>query len=366
MGSLADAFDSSAYRGAAGVTGVAQNPGAPRAASAPFDSSAYAGAAGVTGVVGATVNDPYNARVTGNGTMTVSLFDERGPRSSRPEDVDAYARDNYGYLAGFLDHPEIGGILRDAAINRWSPGKLYGAVSATDWWKNTSAAQRTWQQLKNEDPAEARRLVAQTAATVTNRAQSLGLGLSAGAIGSIAHQATVNGWTDAQVVDRLVNQINWATIEAGDLTAKRDEVKAIGSDYLVGVSDTTAQNYAARIASGEMTEEGVRSAMQQQARARFGWMASELDQGITVKDYLAPVADTIARELGVTGAEIDLMDSKWLKMVETRGEDGKMRAATLDEAMLAARRQPEFNNTQKAKEMTGSLSGAISKMFGGA
>jgi len=326
-----------------------------------FDSSAYAGAAGVTGVA----QDPYNGNNPNDMPSKYGInFDERGPKSAAPEDVDAYVRDNYGYLAGFLDIPDVGNILRDAAINKWSPGKLYGAISATDWWKSTSAAARTWTQLANEDPAEARRLVAQTAATVTNRAQSLGLGLSGAAIGSIASMATKNGWTDSQMVDHLMGQVNWQQIQAGDLTAKRDEVLAIGADYLVGVDASTAQNYAMRIASGEMTESGVKSAMLKQAKARFGWMADELDQGITVKDFLEPVRQTISRELGVANESIDLMDSKWLKMVETRGEDGKMRAATLDEAMLTARRDPMFNNTQKAKEMTTSLNGTLTKMFG--
>ena len=361
MGSLGN-FGAGTPYGPGGHGMQPTSPTVPAAPVQPFDSSAYRGAAGVTGVA----QDPYNGNNPNDDPTRYGIhFDERGPRSFAPEDIDAYARDNYGYLAGFLDHPEIGNILREAAKNKWSPGKLYGAVSATDWWQNTNAAARTWTQLQNEDPAEARRLVGQTAATITNRAKSLGLNLGAGIIGSIANDATRNGWTDAQIVDRLVNQINWATLEAGDLTAKRDEVKAIAGDYLVGVSDQTAQNYAARIASGEMTEQGVRSAMQQQAKARFGWMASEIDQGITVKDYLAPIADTIGRELGVAPESINLMDSKWLKMVETRGDDGKMRAATLDEAMLTARRDPAFNNTQKAKEMTTSISSAITNLFGG-
>jgi len=280
------------------------------------------------------------------------------------QNPDTYARQNYGMLAGFLNHPEIGPILKQAANEKWDELKLYGRVTQTNFWKSTSAAARTWWQLQNEDPAEARRLVGQTAATIQNRARTLGLNMSAGQIAGLAAQATQNGWTDAQTVDMLMQQVNWATIESGDLTALRDDVKAIGSDYLVAVEDGTAQNYAQKIASGEMSMEGVRSAMLKQAKARFGWMADELDSGITVKQYLQPIRDTIARELEMAPEAVDLTDSKWLKMVETQGEDGKLRAATMNEAMLAARREPQWANTRNAQETSTQMVSTISKMFG--
>lgn len=286
------------------------------------------------------------------------------PPAAPPANPEAYARANYGMLAGFLNHPEIGPILRQAANENWDELKLYGRVTQTNFWKNTNAAARTWWQLTNEDPAEARRLVGQTAATIQNKAQSLGLNMNSQQIASLAATATQNGWTDAQTVDMIMQQVNWSTIEAGDLTALRDNVKAIAGDYLVGVNDETAQNYAARIASGEMSMEGVRSAMLKQAKSRFGWMADELDQGITVKQYLQPIRDTIARELEVAPESIDLTDSKWLKHVETRGEDGQLRAATMNEAMLSARREPQWANTRGAQETSTQMIGMISDMFG--
>jgi len=276
--------------------------------------------------------------------------------------ADTIARQKYGYLAGFLNHPEVGPILRKAATEGWGELELYGAISKTSFWKNNSAAQRTWWQLQNEDPAEARRQVAQTQATIKNRAETLGVNVNTGAL---AAAATANGWTDAQTIDSILQQVNWATLEAGDLTAMRDDVLALGSDYLVGVSQQTAQNYAAKIASGEMSMEGVRSAMQKQAKARFGWMADQLDQGMTVKDYFAPIKDVIARELGVAHEEVDLMDSKYLKMVERKDEKtGELRAATLDEAMLTARRDPRFAKSQKAEEMSTNLAGMVTEIFG--
>jgi len=286
-----------------------------------------------------------------------------GPGATRAQ-VEEYVRNNYGYLGAFMDVPEVGSILYNAAVNGWSEGKLKGALYQTSWWKNTSAAQRTWQQLVAEDPAEARRQVAQNAATINDRARSLGLGMSAGQISSIASMATANGWNDSQRIDYLIGQVNWSTLQGGDLTAMRDDVKAIGSNYLTTVSEQTAQNYAMRMASGELTQEGVASIMRNQAKARFGYLAEEIDQGISVKDYFMPIRDTIARELGLNAEAVDMMDPKWLGMMETKGDDGKVRAATLNEAMLSARKRPEFAGSQKAQEMGTQLTGVIADMFG--
>lgn len=304
-------------------------------------------------------------RTNTDATGPYGLPSDMGAPTGVTGSADQTARAKYGYLAGFLNHPEIGPILRKAAEAGWGEMELYGAVTQTKFWQETSAAQRTWWQLTNEDPAEAKRLVGQTAATIQNRARSLGLPMSSGAIASLATTAAANGWTDAQTVDQIMQQVNWATLESGDLTAIRDDVKATGGDYLVNVSDATAQNYAARIASGEMTLQGVKSAMLKQAKARFGWMAEELDQGITVKDYFRPTRDVIANELGVPQEEVDLMSSKYMSLIERRDEKtGQMRAATLDEAMLAARRDPRFANTEKAKQMTTSLMDTVTNMFG--
>jgi urease gamma subunit len=308
---------------------------------------------------------PQAPGVGSHNTGFTTTFDITTPlRSTSREDVDAYIRENYGQMAGFINHPEIGKILREAALGEFDYGKLYGRVVATDWWKNTSAAQRTWQQLASEDPAEARRLVNQTAATMNNRAKSLGLNLSAAQIGGMATTATVNGWTDAQTVDQLMQQVNWATLKAGDLTAKRDEVMTIAGDYLVGVSASTAQSYAEAMASGEMSPQGVRSAMMKQAKARFGYLSSELDQGMTVKQYFAPVANRIEQELELGSGSVDMMDSKWLSMLEKTGDDGKLRAATLHEATQMARKDSRWANTQKAQEQTTNMMSSIGRIFG--
>ena len=270
----------------------------------------------------------------------------------------------YGYAAAFLEHPEVGPILRTAARRGWGEEELYGAISQTTWWKNTSDNARSWEMLVNEDPATASRVAAELAATIQNRARTLGVTMSGDQITSLARTAAQNGWTEDQVIDRLVAQASWSTLAAGDLTANRDKVKAMASEYLVNVSDATAQQYAARMASGEMSEDGVRSAFQRQARSRFAWMADDIDQGVTPSMYLDPIKQTIAAELEVAPDEVNLMDGEYLGMVEVPGEDGKMRAATIREAQLSARKDPRWKNTSRAQAQISRTASFIQEAMG--
>ena len=281
-----------------------------------------------------------------------------------PGGTDAFIRANYPYMASFLGHPEVGPILRRAAQEGWDESRLYGAVQATSWWQSTSQSARAWEMLVAEDPSTAKAQAAETAANLQNRARSLGLNMSTGQLQSLAVTATKNGWTDNQVVDELLRNLNWASVQAGDLTAIRDTVKSIGAQYLVNVSDSTAQQYAAAIASGEMSEAGVASVMQRSAKQRFTWMADEIDQGITPSQALMPIRDTIASELEVAPEAVNMMDPKWMGMIEVAGENGERRGATLNEARLAARKDPMWQGTRGAQELMTKASSAIRDVFG--
>lgn len=287
-----------------------------------------------------------------------------GPGASVAE-LESYVRQKYGYMAGFLNIPEVRDVLMDAARNGWGPEELYGALSSTNWWKSTSAAARTWQQLVSEDPAEANRMAQENAATISDAAQRYGLRLSSAQIGSLAVETAKNGWSAEQQIDNILRNVNWETLQGGDLTASRDRVRALASQYLIRLSEQTARDYAERIARGELTEEGVMSMFQSQAKARFSYMAPLIDQGVTPNDYFAPARDVIASTLEVGSDTIDMMDPKWMGVLEVKDEgSGQLRAATMNEAMLSARRRPEWVNTRNAQELTASMVSGLANAFG--
>ena len=272
----------------------------------------------------------------------------------------------YPQVAAGLQDPDVARILRQAANEGgWDDIKLYGALITTKWWKTTSDLARTFDALAIEDPATAARMAAQQAAALQNRSRELGLGLSQQEIGNLAWASARHGWTEAEQVDRMLKTVDWAKLEPGNLEYFKNRAIQIGAQYLTTVSESTAQGYAMRMASGEMTEAGVASAMARQAKIRFSWMSDDIDQGVTPSQYLEPVRMKIAEELELPISDVNLMDSKWLSMVERQDEaSGKMRSATLYEATMAARRDPAWVKTQNANTAISEASGFLRSAFG--
>jgi hypothetical protein len=353
---MSDTFDDRSYR-----------YGSPNQVRQLTGVGASAGSGGRTqqpGAVTATAEAGWDY-LQGRGTTRDGTQPGLGPAASTGQILD-YIAENYPGMVGFFNtNQEIRSKLVEAAKWGWSPSKLQAEVQATTWYRTTSNQAREFEILQSTNPAEAQAQVAAIAASIQNSAQTMGVGLAGSAIAGMAWQAARNGWTDAQTIDALLANLDWSTVEGGQLTATRDDIKAVAGQFLVDVSDTTAQQYAARIASGELTLEGVRSIMQRQATGRFSWLSDTIDQGVTPADYFAPVRDVIARTLEVAPDSINLMDPRWLGLVEVRDrETGQMRAATLNEAMLSARGRSEFVNTQGAGEMSAGLIQMAKEAFG--
>ncbi len=201
-------------------------------------------------------------------------------------------------------------------------------------------------------------------AAVRNRAGMLGITFDDAAIMSIAKTVVDASWSSDQLDDYLVPAAQ-STNQAGVITATVNQVQQLAARQLLKVSDATAREWAARVASGEMDLDGVQSLLQAQAVQRYGWAASQISQGIGVRDLLLPTRDRIADELEMNPEEIDLMDEQWLGMVQTADANGQIRAATDSEAIMRARQRAEWANTRKAGDLAANTVMTIRNYFGG-
>lgn len=193
--------------------------------------------------------------------------------------------------------------------------------------------------------------IANLAAELSDRAKQLGLTLTDTEITELAKEAITNRWSEAVINDKLLVSVDWQKVTGGDLTAGVDLIKGMGASYLIAVTDDQARDWSLRMAQGEMSQSGLASMLQAQARARYAWMGKLIDQGVKPADYFAPIRNVVAQTLEMSPDAIDLLDPKWMKMLEIRDEKtGDVRAATLREAMVAARNEPEWARTSQAQE----------------
>lgn len=288
------------------------------------------------------------------------------PANASPAEVDNYIRTYYGYMAAFMAIPEVANVLRTAAKSGFDQYRLFGAISATTWWKTTDANARQWLTLSSQDPAEANRLRQQKGGSIRDNAGRLGVNLSGTALSQLTEDSLRYGWNDSQVLDAILGHAEFRAGQMqGMLGANIDNVKAMSAQYGMLMADKTAYDWAMRVLNESLTPEGIETSLRRQAKARYSYMADLIDQGVTVMDYFEPIRSTIANELELSPDEVNLLDQRYLAMMEVRDpQTGQLRGATTSEAQKAARRDYRWKDTRAAGEMAAGMVSLLDRAMG--
>jgi hypothetical protein len=207
--------------------------------------------------------------------------------------------------------------------------------------------------------------IAAAAAAITNEAATLGLSLDTPAINSLASTVVKQKWSGDMLTQYLTSGVDFSKLGAGSLTAGVDNIKKMAKEQLLNISDTSAQEYSRRMLSGEMSQEGLQALFVEQAKKNYAWATPTLDKGITMQAYLMPSRDFIANQLEKPTEAVDMMDPKYLSMMQTiDAKTGQARAASLSEMQVNARQDPDFAKTNKARAMTQNAALAIRSFMG--
>jgi hypothetical protein len=274
-------------------------------------------------------------------------------RPTTPEEVNQYIKDNYGYMFGFIRDPDLGPILEQAARERLSKDMLYGRISGTKWWKTHNDAQRKWQQITNEDPATAANMRAQKRASMANQLGMLGVSMSSQQLDQIVEMSLSSGMTPDQETDTL---LSYATpgdngYTQGDLGATQQQIQQLQSQYMIvrqnGFKDVA--DLAKRIASGELSMDGVRAIYANQAKSLFANnkdMIDAINSGASPYDMLTNQRNAMANVLEVDPDQIDMVNNpQYRKAIDMVDDKGQHRIMSVSEAEQLARDQPGYKNT---------------------
>jgi hypothetical protein len=294
-----------------------------------------------------------------------------------PEEIDAFARSNYGYLAAYLEDPEIGPILKQAAREGWDQGRLRGALSNTNWWKTTAQTAREFDAEKNMDPASWEEKVQQRLEQIRRQAGLMGLAISGkidlGGFGSydrdyhIAVQSLREGWDDKKIMAALFKEGGFQVDKdygEGMIGAQADQVKAMARAYMLPVSESQANAYAQAIMEGRMDIEGVEAAYRDLAKGRYPGLAAQIDAGIRPEQFFDTYKQQAAQLLEIDPDTINMMDPKWSPMTELVGADGVRRPMTLSESADYLRSRPEYDRTDNAMTEASRVAELLAKTFG--
>jgi len=201
-------------------------------------------------------------------------------------------------------------------------------------------------------------------AAIRNQAATLGLPMDDASIKALARTVVNDNWSGDQLTDHLLLDPTKMNNE-GSFATTASQIKTMAANQLVHINDDTAKGWARSILSGEMDITTVSTILMQQALGEFGWASDTLKAGATMRDVLSPTRDTIARELELNPDQIDMMDTKWRGMMQVANEDGTKRAATLTEAVRAARKDAKYANTAGAARTAAEAATLLRNVFEG-
>lgn len=274
-------------------------------------------------------------------------------------------------FAYLLDEPDLGNLFEQAVRGGWGPGEFQSHLMATFWWHHHSETARNWDTLVATDKAEAVRQRAIRIDEVSNEARRLGVSLKPWDIAGIAEQSLRGGWENTRITQRIAQFLGSRPLaQAGDIRASMQDLRALGKQYAINFPNSTLQKWATAIATGRLTQDGIRSYMVNQAKGRLDpknendVLRDALDSGLTVRDAYQGVIQTVSSELEVDPSRVDLADNYWGKLLDFTDANGVQRPMNQTEATGWARSQNAWQSTNSSHERYSELANAMTTKWG--
>lgn len=288
--------------------------------------------------------------------------------------IDSLVRTEFGALAWYTQVPELAGVIRGAIREGIvDPNVIVGRISQTDWWKQTLPAMRRWMQFVHESGGETSAAVQEAinrqTEQVATEAKRLGVNMPPDRARQLASDALKFEWTGEMLTKNIVADFEWkgsdsAQGQAGVIAAA---FKQVASDYLVPISDATMDKWVSDALMGNVNEEMFRGYIAEQAKSLFPGLATAIDRGISVRQYVSPYVELAARELETSPDMIDLMDPKWSKPLFQIDKDGNPVQMSLAQWQTELRRNTVYGwqNTKAARAEAYETAGFIRNVFEG-
>lgn len=202
------------------------------------------------------------------------------------------------------------------------------------------------------------------AARILNDSRTLGLNLGNEKIMYLATVAEKLNFSEDQVRDQILSNVDWNTLEGGDLKAQVDTIRAMAKNYLIPIDENAVRDYSLRVSSGELSQEGLTNIFRTQSLAANPWAKVALDQNITPADLLKGHQQYVAQSLEIDPSQVDLTDNNYINMMTVKDQAGNTRVATLGELRSNVRKDARWAQTQQAQSLGANMANMVAKIFG--
>lgn len=279
----------------------------------------------------------------------------------------------YGWAAMYLKDIELGPLIRRAAAEGWGQNEIDGAIQNTRWYQNTGTTARNWDISKAKDPATQATLVQRRLAEINTGAMALGLNITGvvdlGEFGRynkayyMAVQSLREGWTDQMLKTAVIEEGGFDPTKAqraGVLKQQAYALKKQAAEYMLPMSDETANRYAGEMLTGKMTEDTFVAILTDQAKMRFPTLAALIDRGATPWKFFDSYRSVIADTLEMDDNQVDFMSPQFSEVLDyVDPASGQTRFMTLTEARTWAKNRSGWDFTQQAADAAQRASKAL-------
>ena len=275
----------------------------------------------------------------------------------------------YGYIAALAANvPDIKNTLDAAIQGGWTPDHFAAVLQGTNWYKKTSDAQRQATILKASNPGEYARQRNLKLHSIDQVQRQIGVSLSSADLNHLTDQALNLGWTDQEITNYVTAQVkvtHGGVGLKGQAAVTTDALKSQAADYFVPMSDQTLQQWTQQILRGSVPAASFTSYLKEQAKSMFPNLATAIDSGVTVKQYVEPYRQIAARTLEIAPDSVNLQDPKFGKgLTQVDPKTGQRVSMSLSDYQTYLRGLPDYEHTDQARQQAASLTENITKMFG--
>lgn len=272
----------------------------------------------------------------------------------------------FGWAASFINHPELGPILREASENNWDPEKLRRRVEATDWYQSRTASQIKFDRDEQLYPTDTQQRVDRSARGIKEIVSGYGGYLTDDQVNELARESVRSGWNEQETLDavaaEMVKGSDSGTLRFG-ITGRG--VRQLASDFAVPLSDFAADEWSTKIATGQMNQADYENWLRSQSKSLYPTLSADIDRGVSVKALTDPYRQVAARTLGIAPESVDFSSDRWNAALNF--DDGKgRRMMTLTEwgDMLRTDSRYGYEYTEEAQNKAYTIVEAIGQMFG--
>ena len=314
---------------------------------------------------------PQNVGSAGGGSPTA-------PPAALPTQPGASAEQiaisRYGLFASYLNDPEWGPIIKQAATEGRDEAWLEGQLSQTNKWKTTSDTARQFDFTATTDPATAQAQVQTQLFSIRAYARANGIVLDDNTLNQLATASARLGWSADEMHAMVGAHFTYTAGQAeGAAGADAASFKQLAADYGVAVSDDTIGGFVTAVVQGNATKDDFTTWIRDTAKQRFPSIAPQLDAGLTTKQVFSPIGQQIGKTLGISPDTIDVSDPKWARFLApapdpTTGQPapnatGVMNAWQIDQT-IKSDDQYGYRYSQDAHDQGAALLDTLGKTFG--